>query len=396
MLLPIPSTAKKTRIEGKIPLIILGSTGSIGKNTLNILEQNRNDFELIGLSANSNFKLFAEQVNKFKPKYAVLANENFSKELLNLVSSQTKLTFGENALVELSQNEEATTVVAGIVGFQGLKTVLTALESGKRVCLANKESIVSGRNLVESSLKKGQGEIIPVDSEHSAIFQCIQGLNHKTDILNLIITASGGPFFGKTKEYLRNVQPKDALNHPNWSMGKKVTIDSATLFNKGLELIEASYLFDIPEERIKVHIHPQSIVHSMVETVDGSSIAQLGIPDMKVPIAYSLSYPEKRFVNVESHIDLLKQSKLDFFAVDSETFPSIELSREALRTGGSATCVLNSSNEFVVEDFLAGKISFLDIFSKVENAFNKFSQTKTSSYNELLELHGEIEKFIKA
>ncbi|MFO1518485.1 MAG: 1-deoxy-D-xylulose-5-phosphate reductoisomerase [bacterium] len=339
---------------------ILGSTGSIGTNTLDVVRSHPGRFEVVALSCGRNLDLFREQVLEFKPKLvSVLLEADVPKLREGLNGFSVPIVFGEEGAVKVASHADVEMVVSAMVGAAGLVPTLRAIEAKKQIALANKETMVIAGELMNGAAAKAGVKIFPVDSEHNAIFQALQG-HRPQDVRRLILTASGGPFRQKTKEELENVTLEQALKHPNWSMGPKITIDSATLMNKGLEIIEARWLFDIPEEKIDVHVHPQSVVHSMVEYQDGSVIAQLGIPDMRIPIAYALSYPE-RLPNTLPPLDLFRVRDLNFYEPDLDRFECLKLAKTALRQGGDAPCVLNAANEVVVKAFLDGKIRFLDI-----------------------------------
>jgi 1-deoxy-D-xylulose-5-phosphate reductoisomerase len=345
-------------------IVILGSTGSIGRSALDVVSMFPDRFKVVGLAAGKNSSLLLEQIKQFRPKVVAVSNEKAYKELKDSLKGQgerakgrdTEILFGTEGISLVAAMQDADTVISAIVGSAGLLPTIAAIKAGKVVALANKETLVMAGDLVMSSVKEYGATLLPVDSEHSAIFQCISGYE-KCSIKKIILTASGGPFAGKTMEELEHVSPESALRHPNWSMGRKITIDSATLMNKGLEVIEAHYLFGLPPERIDVLIHPQSIVHSIVEFIDGSYIAQLSRPDMKGPIAYALSYP-KRLYDVIETIDWEGLSGLTFQKPDHRTFPCLSLAYSALKTGGTMPAVLNASNEIAVVAFLDGIIGF--------------------------------------
>lgn len=341
---------------------ILGSTGSIGTNTLELVRSNAGRFRVLALACGSNLDLFKEQVLEFKPKQVSVRQEKDVAKLAQMLSSVSEVPeifFGEAGAIKVATHPEVHTVVSAIVGAAGLVPTLRAIEAKKEVALANKETMVIAGELMSRAARKSGISIFPVDSEHSAIFQCLQGQN-KNEVKRIILTASGGPFRTKSLEELKQVTLAQALKHPNWNMGAKITIDSATLMNKGLEIIEARWLFDLPSEQIDVVVHPQSVIHSMVEYVDGSVIAQLGIPDMRTPIAYALSYPE-RLPNTLPPLDFFKVKELNFSEPDPLRFECLKLAREALQKGGDAPCVLNAANEVAVAAFLNEEISFLDI-----------------------------------
>ncbi len=338
-------------------LSILGSTGSIGVSTLEIVAAHPDRFEVVALTAGNNLELLRHQIERFRPQLAVVLTEASAKVLQEaLPGSKTEILHGVPGLIAAATVTDSDMVVAAIVGAAGLVPTAAAISAGKDVALANKETLVTAGHLIMGMVRAQGSRLYPVDSEHSAVFQSLQG--HRTeDVRRVILTASGGPFFNLSPAQLERVSVADALNHPNWSMGQKITIDSATMMNKGLEVIEARWLFDIPGENIAVNIHPQSIIHSMVEYVDGCVMAQLGVPDMKAPIAYALTYPERVTTGVKP-LDLTTLSGLTFYAPDDSRFPALRLAYRALSDGESMPAVLNAANEVAVEAFLAGKISF--------------------------------------
>ena len=346
-------------------IAILGSTGSIGTSTLDIIRQHPDKFKVIALVAGTNVEKFRQQVEEFKPEFAVMKKD------------------GEEAIVEAATLPQVDIVLSAIVGAAGLKPTYAALRAGKTVALANKESLVAAGCVMIRALEEGGGTLIPVDSEHSAIHQVLHG--KKETVARLVLTASGGPFLKKSAAELEKVTPAEALKHPNWVMGSKITIDSATLMNKGLEMIEARWLFDMPAEKIDVVIHPQSIIHSLVEYIDGSSLAQMGMPDMRVPIAYALAYPDRITTSVAS-LDLKKIGSLTFETPDTTRFPCLKLAREALAKGDSYPCVLNAANEVAVAAFLDGKISFMDIPRQVEKALSQHQPFALKSLEDVLEV----------
>lgn len=339
---------------------ILGSTGSIGVSTLEIVAAHPDRFKVVALSAGSNLELLREQIEKFSPRLvAVITEESANKLRSMLTGKKPEIHFGVQGMIEVATIAESEMVVAAIVGAAGLVPTAAAVKAGKDLALANKETLVTAGHLIMGMAKEKGIKIYPVDSEHSAIFQSLQG-HRVADVKRIILTASGGPFFNYPMEKLAQVTVKEALNHPNWSMGRKITIDSATMMNKGLEVIEARWLFDMPAEKISVHIHPQSIIHSMVEYVDGCLVAQLGVPDMKAPIAYALTYPERVETGVKA-LDLTALSGLTFFNPDCSRFPTLRLAYQAMKSGESMPTVLNAANEVAVEAFLEGRIRFIDI-----------------------------------
>ncbi|WP_432665018.1 1-deoxy-D-xylulose-5-phosphate reductoisomerase [Wukongibacter baidiensis] len=363
---------------------ILGSTGSIGTQTLEVIRENPDLFNVVAISGNNNLDLLYKQIEEFKPKYVAVYNKEKAKILRDNVSSfDVKVLYGIEGLIEISVIDEVDILVTSVVGNIGLMPTLNAIRAKKTIALANKETLVTAGELVMKEAEMNGVNIIPVDSEHSAIFQCMQGYNTK-EVNKVILTASGGPFRGLTREKLKDVKPKDALKHPNWSMGRKISIDSATLMNKGLEVIEAKWLFDIEREQIDVIVHPQSIVHSMVEFVDGSILAQLGVPDMKLPIQYALTYPGRVTSNSEG-LSFEKFNELTFEKPDRITFPCLDLAFEALDIGGTMPGVLNAANEELVLQFLDGKISFYDIPDRIEKAMNRFKVIKNPNINDIIE-----------
>lgn len=357
-------------------LCILGSTGSIGTQALEVAELH--GLEIGALAAGSNAKLLERQCRRFKPKYAYIGEKHYGALKTALADTETKLCTGEEALDFFGADTECDTVLNALTGIRGLVPTVNTLKAGKRLALANKETLVAGGEVVMPLA--GQG-ILPVDSEHSAIFQCLQGGVRPK---KLILTASGGPFFGKKRDFLETVTPEMALKHPNWSMGRKVTIDSATMMNKGLELLEAWHLFGVSPENIEVIIHRESIVHSMVVYPDNAVIAQLGVPDMRLCIQYALTYP-RRLPSLTAEADFARIATLSFFAPDGESFPLLPLARRAAGIGGTAPAVMNGANEAAVELFLDGKISFTDISELVIKVTTEHTALKTPSVEQILE-----------
>ena len=361
---------------------VLGSTGSIGTQTLSVCE--KLGIRVSALTANKNIDLLEKQVRQFRPRLAVIGDEASAKELkLRLSDTDVKVSFGIEGLCEAAAIEEADTVLTAVVGMIGLRPTLTAIEAGKNIALANKETLVAGGSLVMRRAAEKGVKIYPVDSEHSAIFQCLQGCPDKKFLKRLILTASGGPFFGRTTEQLKDVTVKQALNHPNWSMGAKITIDSATMMNKGLEVIEARWLFDTPVENIGVVVHRESVVHSMIEYTDNSVIAQMGVPDMKIPIQYALTYPERYPCDV-GVLDLTKVCTLSFYEPDYETFRCLKACKRAMSLGGTATAIVNGANEEAVRLFLGEKIGFLDIGEIVESSLDSVAAKEIASLEDVL------------
>ena len=371
---------------------VLGSTGSIGTQTLEVVDIEK-DCEVCALSAHSNTKLIETQIRKYAPEIACMTDEKAAKDLkVRVADTSTRIVGGIDGLCECAALKEADTVVTAIVGIAGLKPTLSAVRAGKRIALANKETLVTAGEIVKSEAKKYGSEIIPVDSEHSAIFQSIS--NQRKFLNKIIITASGGPFFGKTREELENVTPEKALKHPNWDMGAKITIDSATLVNKGLEIIEAMHLFDVTVDMITPVVHRESIVHSLVEFCDGSVIAQLGVPDMKLPISYALNYPN-RGLRVSEPLDLVKLKNLTFYDIDNNVFNGVELAKKAARAGGVMCAVYNGANEAAVELFLKGKCAFLDITRKIEEAMDKAPKIENPTLTDIFEADLLARKIVK-
>ncbi len=361
---------------------ILGSTGSIGRQTLDVAEQM--DLRVVALTAHSSVERMEEQVRKFHPALAVLTDEAAARDLtVRLADTDTKVLSGFDALEEAATVSEADTVVTAVVGMVGLKPTLAAIKEKKRIALANKETLVCAGQLVMDAADRFGAEIVPVDSEHSAIFQCVQGCADRREIKRLILTCSGGPFYGMTYDEVGRMTKADALKHPNWKMGPKITVDCATLMNKGLEVIEAMRLYRLPLEQVSVVIHRQSIVHSLVEYRDGAVLAQLGTPDMRLPIRYAMTYPE-RGVNPAEPLDLLSCPPLTFAAPDREAFPCLRLAEEAATEGGTACAILNGANEEAVGLFLADQIGFHDIPRLVEKARREVPVVREPNLEEIL------------
>ncbi len=352
---------------------VLGSTGSIGLNTLEVIRKLRDRFEISAITADTSIDLLEKQANEFSPEFIVVRNKGNAKELRRRIGNKIQVLEGEEGLVEFTKSTDYDILVSSLVGFAGLVPTIEGIKRGKRIALANKETLVAAGEIVTQLAKKHGAEIIPVDSEHSAIFQCLVGEKSNT-IQKLIITASGGPFFKKPVEELKKVTVEEALNHPNWDMGNKVTIDSATMMNKGLEVIEAHWLFELNKEKLDVVVHPQSIVHSMVEFIDGSIKAQLSLPDMKIPIQYALTYPERMYSNFVN-TNFPELHTLSFYEPDFEKFKCLGLAFEAMEQGGLAPCILNAANEIAVEKFLKKELTFLQIPELIEKTLNKIPNT---------------------
>ena len=375
-------------------IAILGSTGSIGTQTLEVVRENK-DIEVLGLAAGNNIKLLERQIREFHPKMAAVWTEERAKELReNVKDLDIKIVSGMEGLIELSVMEESEILVTAIVGMIGIRPTIEAIKAGKDIALANKETLVTAGHIIMPLAKAYQVAIRPGDSEHSAIFQSLQGGQEKA-LHKLLLTASGGPFRQKTREELLNIQVEDALKHPNWEMGRKITIDSSTLVNKGLEVIEAKWLFDVSLDQIEVVVHPQSIIHSMVEYVDGAIIAQLGTPDMKLPIQYALYYPERRFLPGD-RLDFAALSKLTFEKPDMETFYGLRLAFEAGKEGGSLPTVFNAANELTVSKFLDRKIKYLEIPEIIEHCMQAHKTIADPSVDEILQTEQEVYEQIES
>lgn len=373
-------------------IAIMGSTGSIGTQTLEVVRENK-DIEVVGLSAGSNVDLMEKQIREFLPKLAVMGNENLAADLRSRVADlPVKISWGMDGLLELASMPESEILVTAIVGMIGIRPTIAAIEAGKDIALANKETLVTAGHLIMPLAKEHGVQILPVDSEHSAIFQALHGEN-PSQISRLLITASGGPFRGKKTKELVNVTVQDALKHPNWAMGRKITIDSATLVNKGLEVMEAKWLFGVDLDRIDVVVQPKSIIHSMVEFVDGAVIAQLGTPDMKLPIQYALYYPERRYLPGE-RLDFKKLTEIAFEVPDMETFRGLPLAMEASRRGGSMPTIFNAANERAVAAFLDEKIGFLDIYTLIEEAMSAHQIKEHPDLEQILDAEKEAWEFV--
>lgn len=364
-------------------IAILGSTGSIGTQTLDIVDQN-DDLQVVSLTAGSNSKLLEEQARKYHPKMVSIWDEKKAKELADsLKDTDIKVTAGMEGLIEAASLEEADITVTAIVGMIGIQPTIAAIRAGKDIALANKETLVTAGHIIMPLAKECNVKILPVDSEHSAIFQSLQGENQR-QIHKLLLTASGGPFRGKTRADLEKVQLEDALKHPNWSMGHKITIDSSTLVNKGLEVMEAKWLFDVELDQIQVVVHPQSIIHSAVEYVDGAVIAQLGTPDMRLPIQYALFYPDRRYLNGD-RLDFYKLKQITFEEPDMETFEGLSLALQAAKIGGSMPTVFNAANEKAVSMFLNREIRYLEITEIIRKCMEQHKTVKNPTVEEILQ-----------
>ena len=358
-------------------LSILGSTGSIGTQALDVVRGL--DLKVCALAANANTALLEQQIREFKPELAVMFDESAAKKLkIAVADTPVRVVAGMDGLCEAAAMESADLILNSVVGMVGLVPTLTAIGAGKDVALANKETLVAGGSLVMEAAKENSVKILPVDSEHSAVFQCLQGCPEKKALKRIILTASGGPFFGKNRDQLIHVTPQQALRHPNWNMGAKVTIDSATMMNKGLEIIEASWLFNMPASKISVVVHRESVVHSMIEYEDNSVIAQLGLPDMRIPIQYAITWPQ-RFPSPVGQLSLTDYGKLTFFEPDLQTFSCLEACKKAIERGGLAPAAANGANEVAVKLFLEDRISFLRIGELVRRAMENQPDVQTVS-----------------
>ena len=377
----------------KKKVFILGSTGSIGVSTLDVIRMHKDAFEVVGLTANRNVELLSDQAKEFNPKYIILRDDSRVGEIKSSIPSGTILLTGDDGLITGTRDAEYDILLSALVGFAGLKPTIEGIKRGKRIALANKETLVVAGEVITELAKKHHSEILPVDSEHSAIFQCFVGEAEK-EAEKIILTASGGPFFRKTKEELENVTVAEALNHPNWDMGSKVTIDSATMMNKGLEMIEARWLFDMPPAKIDVTIHPQSIIHSMVQFVDGSIKAQLSSPDMRLPIQYALTYPD-RLPNSFTNTKLTEIEELSFFKPDLEKFECLKLAFEIMDIGGTAPCIMNAANEIAVERFLKNEISFSSIPKLIKEALQKIEIKPIADLETIIECDSLTRAYFK-
>ena len=375
-------------------ITILGSTGSIGTQTLDVVRKNKDKFQVVAISANSSIDLLLEQIMEFSPKYVAVYNKESALKLKEMIPENINIEVlsGMDGLVKICQLEEVNVVLTAVVGMIGLVPTMAAIKAKKTIALANKETLVTAGELVMSEAKKNNVEILPVDSEHSAIFQCLNG-ERKQDIEKIILTASGGPFRGKKREELVNVTKNEALKHPNWDMGRKISIDSSTLMNKGLEVIEAKWLFDVDVEDIEVVVHPQSIIHSMVSFRDSSVISQMGCPDMRLPIEYALTYPERLKTDFE-RLDLAKVATLTFEKPDMETFPCLALAFKVLKLGGTYPAALNSANEFLVNEFLNDKIGYYDIPYYIERTLEQHKNRINPTIEDILEVDKETRVFL--
>ena len=373
----------------KKKISIIGSTGSIGTQSLEVIEKLQDKFEIIALAGGSNVNLLNKQIEKFKPKYVCLGKPNSA-----LNAQNAKVFYGDEGLDEICSNKENDIILVAVSGKIGLKPTLSAIANGIDIALANKETLVMAGDIVMKKSKEAGVKILPVDSEHSAIFQCID--SHRDKVDRLVITASGGPFLHKSIDEIKKATVEQALAHPRWNMGKKITVDSATLMNKGLEIIEAHHLFDMNYDNIKVVVHPQSYIHSAVEFNDGSVIAQIGVPSMHIPIQYAICYPERPQGIKTRSFDFVQAQKFEFLEPDFEKFPCMKLAYEAGMTGGSATTCLNAANEEAVYAFLDGKITLYDIYTTVEKIYRKHNVVQNPNIDEIFEIDKAIREQTKA
>ena len=375
-------------------IAILGSTGSIGTSSLEVIAELSDQFTVTYLTAHKNIDLLRKQIDRFRPKGVVVHEDCSASVLRNLMNGSTEVLTGEEGLEEIVGRDDVDLVISSLVGFAGLKPTIEAIRHGKTVALANKETLVVAGAIITKMLKEHGVRLIPIDSEHSAVLQCLAGENIAS-VARLILTASGGPFLNTPEQELENVTAEQALKHPNWKMGNKITIDSATLMNKGLEVIEAHWLFNLPPERIDVVIHPQSIIHSMVEFVDGSIKAQLGVPDMKIPIQYALTYPDRRPSSYE-RIDFSRLREMTFLKPDRSKFRCLDLAYRCLGMGGTAPAVLNAANEVAVENFLNGTIRFTDIPRLIEAALEQHRLVTDPDLSDITEADRWTRDFLRS
>lgn len=374
-------------------IAILGSTGSIGTQTLEVARTNQ-DIEVTALAAGRNITLLEQQIREFRPKLAAVWDEEDAKTLRTAVKDlDVRVLSGMDGLIEVCTEPSAEIVVTAIVGMIGIRPTIAAMEAGKDIALANKETLVTAGHIIMPLAEQTGVKILPVDSEHSAIFQCLNGETHNK-IHKILLTASGGPFRGRTREQMMDIQVEDALKHPNWTMGRKITIDSSTMVNKGLEVMEAKWLFGVSMDQVQVVVQPQSVIHSMVEFEDGAVIAQLGTPDMKLPIQYALYYPERRFLPGE-RLDFTKHGQITFEAPDYENFRGLALAREAGKRGGSLPTVFNAANELAVAAFLDRKIGYLAITDMIEAAMGQHQVIENPSVEEILDTEQETCEFLR-
>ena len=373
---------------------VLGSTGSIGTQTMDIVRANPGELKVASVAAGSNIELLEKQIREFKPTLAAVFDEDKAAQLRTAVKdTNVRIVSGMDGMLEAASLEEVDTVVTSMVGMIGIRPTIAAIKAGKDIALANKETLVCAGHIITELAKENGISILPVDSEHSAIFQSMNGENKKR-VSKILLTASGGPFRGRSRDELRNMTVEDALKHPNWSMGRKITVDSATLVNKGLEVMEAKWLFDVPLERIQVVIHPQSIIHSMVEYEDGAIMAELGMPDMKLPIQYALFYPDRRYLDT-GRVNFFALKQMTFEEPDTETFRGLKLAIRAAEAGGTMPTVFNAANERAVALFLDRKIGFLDIYDIIEGCMEAHRTVDKPDVERILEAETEAYSFIE-
>ena len=375
-------------------IAVLGSTGSIGTQTLDIVRKNPDELKITVLAAGSNVELIEKQIREFKPEAVALFNDDKANELkTKIADTDIKVLSGMDGMIEAATFNNVDTVVTSMVGMIGIKPTIAAIKAGKNIALANKETLVTAGHIIMPLIKEHNVSLLPVDSEHSAIFQSMNGENRKR-ISKILLTASGGPFRGRTYDELKNVTLEDALKHPNWAMGQKITVDSATLVNKGLEVMEASWLFDVDVSKIQVVVHPQSVIHSMVEYEDTAVIAQLGCPDMRLPIQYALFYPDRRFLDAKK-LDFFEMKSLTFEKPDMDTFKGLKFAMDAAKFGGSMPTVFNASNEEAVAMFLHKKIGFLDIYKIIEESMNRHTVISNPDIDTILSVEKDTREFIR-
>ncbi|WP_029320663.1 1-deoxy-D-xylulose-5-phosphate reductoisomerase [Butyrivibrio sp. AE3004] len=374
-------------------IILLGSTGSIGTQTLDVVRANPSDLKVVGIAANRSVDKVEQQVREFRPKYVAMYDEDAAKELkIKLFDMPVQIFSGMEGLVEISQVPDADTVLTAVVGMIGIRPTMAAIESGKDIALANKETLVTAGHIIMPLAEKMNVKILPVDSEHSAIFQSLNG-EPVNKLEKILLTASGGPFRGKKRQELSEMTVDDALKHPNWDMGPKVTIDSASLVNKGLEVMEARWLFDVSLDQIQVVVQPQSIIHSMVQFVDGAVMAQLGVPDMKLPIQYALFYPDRMPMS-EKRLDFFELSQITFEKPDTDTFMGLKLAYDAARAGGSMPTVFNAANEMAVKKFINREIKFLDIYDMISGAMEHHTKIENPNLEEILMVEADTYEYL--
>ena len=375
-------------------IVLLGSTGSIGTQTLDVVRNNSEDLKVIGIAANRSVDMVEQQVREFRPKYVCMFDERAAEDLkVKLADMPVTVLSGMEGLVEISQVKEADTVLTAVVGMIGIRPTIAAIESGKDIALANKETLVTAGHIIMPLAAKNNVKILPVDSEHSAIFQSLNG-EPANKLEKILLTASGGPFRGKKRDELVDMTVDDALKHPNWNMGPKVTIDSASLVNKGLEVMEAKWLFGVDLDQIQVVVQPQSIIHSMVQFVDGAVMAQLGVPDMKLPIQYALFYPDRMPMS-EKRLDFFELGSMTFEKPDTETFRGLQLAYDAARAGGSMPTVFNAANEMAVKKFINREIKFLDIYTMISSAMDHHKKIENPDLEEILRAEAETYEYLE-